>query len=52
MRSLEPGIHIGRGQARHVLPQARPPSGGQESIEGDQRTESRLERFWAGVALH
>ena len=50
LRCLKPGIHIGRGQAGHILPEGRPPRWGQQPIERDQGSQGGLQRFRAGVA--
>ena len=49
LRCLKPGIHIGGGQTRHILPETWLPRGGQEPIEGDQCSEGGLQRFGAVV---
>jgi hypothetical protein len=50
LRCLKPGIHIGRGQAGHILPEGRSPRWGQQPIERDQSSQGGLQRFRAGVA--
>jgi len=50
LRRLKPGIHIGRGQAGHILLEGRLPRRGQQPRERDQGSEGGLQRFRAGVA--
>src|SRR5262249_8140626 len=42
---LKPGIHIGRGQTGHILPEGRLPRRGQQPIEWEQGSEGGLQRF-------